>query len=210
MRSFTAWITRVRQYLSTLIDDTNITEWYRKGSRGESMKVESVAVHKLFNLGNYENMKIELRCTVEEGDDVAKVYANAYLMIEKLFKATRVIDKIVDEIEKTRVNIDSIMYRIRTKQDEIIRLQNELRGLSDACIIRDLEPEEIEIRKLKNKKEIDRLEREIEECRKELEREKQTLSDLRKVKDKIKTMLLNGQIDEVMKLGVERGFIRED
>ena len=123
------------------------------------MKVVEVKVHKLFNLGNYENMRIELHSTVEETDDVMAVYAQTYFMIEKLFKATQVINRMNELIDRHRASIKEAYSEISYKCKRIEEIKEELRDLDDVCTVRNLSPEEIELMKIQKKKRIKELRR---------------------------------------------------
>jgi len=141
------------------------------------MKVKEIAVRKLFNLGNYENLVIELRFTVEEGDDVNKVYAEGYFLIHELFKASeveRAIDKKVEGLEERE------SY-----------LTNKIVTLSEQMTIWELERKK-KIRELEE--EIKKYEVEYNKCKDELERYRELLKRIRK-------LLKEGQVKEVVEIG---------
>jgi len=164
------------------------------------MKFSEVRVHKLFNLGNYENMRIELLCTLEDSDSVEQVYATAYFMIEKLFKATRCLDRVCKRIEEIWRSLHNIEENIEANERKIKMIKEEIEELTtDTCKIRNYEEEELQLILLRKKKEIEEKKQKIEKLRDELKETQKLLDEWTKYREDIEKLLKQGKIDEVIK-----------
>ena len=168
------------------------------------MKITEVHVHKLFNLGNYENMKIALSATVEEGEDERAVYGKLYDMIHLLFEATRRVEELREAVERKFECIRDMRKRISYAKRRIEELGEELEEYEhpDACTLKQYSEEELELMKLRTRREIERKQVELEDLEARLEREVEEMDRLEELRRKAVELLREGKVEEVLSLKV--------
>lgn len=110
------------------------TEANNQSAPAEQTRVTSIVVERLFNLGNYENVKVGVRVEVCHGDDPGRILASLEQILEdiraksgvsdwELERAKRTLAKpeaeleALDEYEKKKLND----YRDYIRRDEEAR-----------------------------------------------------------------------------------------
>ena len=159
--------------------------------------IERVEVERVFNLGNYENIKIRL--VVDAGPKPEKAFATACNLIYKMYEAHEVVRKVNRLIASLETHLKSVRSRITSKQETIHDLA--IRKM-DECELRGLDEEERALRLKQLDKQIKRLKEEIEKLKKEEAETKELLENTKKLRSKIKELFSEGKLDEILKLEI--------
>lgn len=102
----------------------------------EKTRVTSITVERLFNLGNYENIKYGVRVEIAQGDDPARVFASLENILKDLRAKHRVSDWFLRRAKK-------VLAMPETELDEI---EKEKLGDYQAAVAK---VEEVEMRRRK-------------------------------------------------------------
>ena len=76
-------------------------------STPEQSRVEGLYVERLFNLGNYENIKYGVRVAVGQGDNPGRVLVNLENILNDLYAKSGVTDYVLDKAKRALAKPES-------------------------------------------------------------------------------------------------------